>query len=159
MQSTTTNKLTLTKMQKEDLPFVNSTRNLDSTKLWLENNKTIDLESTCKWFENSNPNWYIIKVGSEKVGYVRTSDDTGKSLCIGCDIHPLHRRKGYAESCYKTLINDLFEKGYVNIWLDVFDKNIPAINLYTKLGFIPINSRLVRGENYTTMVYNNYGKK
>ena len=140
-------------MVEKDLPFVNETRNIESTRRWLENDSIISLEDTVKWFREKKPHWYIISSNFVNVGYLRTSDDTGKSICIGCDIHPDFRRRGYATKAYRLLIGALIEKGYVNIWLDVFKENTPALNLYKNLGFIPIGDRIVRSKVYTTMVY------
>ena len=154
-----TGEIFLSPMNEEDLEFVNSTRNFKSTRKWLENNELISLEATKCWYENNKPKWLIISFNSKKVGYIRTSDDTKKSLCIGCDINPNYRRQGYAKQTYEILLKSLYAKGYVNIWLDVFEKNIPAISLYRKLGFKPINSRIVRGEKYITMVHENYNEE
>ena len=140
-------------MKKEDLHFVNSTRNIPSTRLWLENNKEISIEETATWFLEKNPKWFIILLGGQKVGYFRTSDDTGKSVCIGCDIHPDFRRRGIAKRAYRLFINKLKTNKYVNIWLEVFKENKAAVNLYSKLGFVSIGERTVRGEIYLTMVH------
>lgn len=140
------------KANREDFVFINETRNIKSTRKWLENNKFISLASTLEWFDKTSPSWCVVYCDDIKVGYIRTSDDTGKSICIGCDIHPDHRRKGIAFQVYQILINQLIDKGYVNIWLDVFENNIPAINLYEKLNFKKVCKRKVNNETYTTMV-------
>lgn len=146
-------KIHLKPMTKNDLNFVNTTRNLFSTRKWLENNNEISLEDTVAWFERDTPRWYIIYLNEDRVGYIRTSDDTGKSLCIGCDIHPDYRRKGIAFRAYKLFMEELYKNGYVLIWLDVYAKNTAAYSLYDKLGFIPIGNRSNRDEAYVTMVH------
>ena len=145
--------LFLRQMTKEDLSFVNSTRNISSTRKWLENNNEISLEDTKKWFLKNKPNWHVIFFKEKPVGYIRTSDDTKKSICVGCDIHPNFRRKGIARKSYSIFLESLYEEGYVNIWLDVFKENEPAYKLYESLGFIPIGSRIVREKIYVTMVH------
>ena len=110
------------------------------------------------WFDRSAPRWYIIYLNEDRVGYIRTSDDTGKSLCIGCDIHPDHRRKGIAFRAYKLFMEELYKNGYVLIWLDVYANNTAAYSLYDKLGFIPIGSRNNRDEAYVTMVHSREAK-
>lgn len=140
------------KALRDDFVFINETRNIESTRKWLENNKLISLESTLEWFDKTNPVWYVIYCDNIKAGYIRTSEMTGKSICIGCDIHPDFRRKGIAYQSYCIILNQLINNGYVNIWLDVFEKNIPAIKLYKKLNFKKVCKRKVNNEVYTTMV-------
>jgi len=89
--------LKIREMIVEDLEFVNYVRNHNSTRFRLENFEKISIESTRKWFLETHPSWKIIEVSDNPVGYLRTSSDTGKTICIGCDIHPDHRRNGYAK--------------------------------------------------------------
>ena len=146
-------KLALRKMQRKDLEFVNNIRNHNTTRSMLENNNIISYSDTLSWFLNSSPDWLIIEDKKEKVGYIRTSDDTGNSICIGCDIHPEKRRMGYAFYAYKLVIENLYTKKYSVLWLKVFEKNIPAVNLYEKLGFKTSGSEISRGEKYLTMIH------
>jgi ribosomal protein S18 acetylase RimI-like enzyme len=129
---------TLVEMKEDDLAFVNKIRNDSSTRCYLRNNKLISLDETYTWFRTSSPKWFIIDVDGQKVGYIRTSHDTGETICCGCDIHPEHRGKGHSKSAYNLLIEDLYNRGYVLIWLEVFRDNVIAYNLYKKLGFIEV---------------------
>lgn len=140
-------------MKEKDLIFMNSIRNSDQTRFFLEDPRVFTLEETQAWFESKEPEWFIIEVEDQKVGYFRTSENTKKSICIGCDIDPGHRRKGYAKKAYNEFIKKLYSEGFVNIWLDVFRDNEPAINLYKSLGFIEVGSREVRSKDYVTMVH------
>jgi len=103
------------KASRDDFIFINNTRNIESTRKWLENNNTITIDETLDWFDKTNPNWYVIYYKNIKAGYIRTSDDTGKSICIGCDVHPDFRRKGIAFQAYNLILDQLIENGYVNI--------------------------------------------
>lgn len=127
---------TLVEMKEDDLSFVNEIRNDSSTRRYLRNNKLISLDETYAWFKTKSPKWFIINDNGEKVGYIRTSHDTCETICCGCDIHPVHRGKGHSKSAYNVLIEDLYTRGYVLIWLEVFRDNVIAYNLYKKLGFI-----------------------
>lgn len=149
--------VSLRKMTREDLHVVNYIRNHDETRKFLRNSEKITLESTIEWFEKNNPDWLVILDSEEIIGYIRTSQDTGESVCIGCDIHPEKRRKGYARSAYKKCISGLYEKGYLVIWLEVFDNNKNALSLYDSLGFKEIN-RGKRGDRMAiTMVHEKNG--
>lgn len=140
-------------MKKSDLIFVNEVRNDYSTRKNLKNSKKISLESTIEWFETKKPKWKIIEVNNEKVGYLRTSSDTGESICIGCDIAPQHRRKGYAKLAYEKYLKSLYELGYIVIWLEVFDDNLPARKLYQNLNFLDVGCRIVNNKKYIAMVH------
>lgn len=135
----------LRKLEESDLPFLLEVRNDPTTRINLENDSVFTIESCTKWFSKTNPLWYIIEVDGNNVGYIRTNGDE-----IGADIHPEHRRKGYAKEAYKLYLKD---KEYASLW--VFVDNF-AKNLYTELGFVENgNSKIIRGREYIQMVYEN----
>jgi len=145
--------LILRKIKREDLVFVNEIRNDESTRNRLKNPEKISIEKTYEWFDKSDPGWFIIEVKNTPIGYIRTSSDTGETICIGCDIHPDHRRQGYARKAYESYIPKLYQNGYIIVWLEVFDDNFPAKKLYESLGFEKIGSRLVNNKEYLAMVH------
>jgi hypothetical protein len=136
--------VTLRLLTKEDLPFLLEVRNDYSTRRNLENNSIFNLEQCESWFTNLVSPWYIItNQHLEAVGYLRTNGDE-----VGCDIHPLHRRNGYAKAAYQEYLKD---KIYASLW--VFNDNF-AKDLYLKLGFKETGERgFVRGRNYIKMEY------
>jgi len=131
-------------LTKEDLPFLLEVRNDDSTRYNLENNSIFTLEQCQIWFANLTSPWYIIiNKNLKAVGYLRTSGDE-----VGCDIHPLHRKQGYAKAAYQEYLKD---KTYASLW--VFSDNF-AKDLYLKLGFKETNENgFVRGRSYIKMEY------
>lgn len=147
------NLISLIPVEIYDLKFINDIRNNESTRKNLNNTKEISLSDTQIWFEREQPLWFIIEIDNTRVGYIRTSLDTGESICVGCDIHPDYRNLGYASSAYKILIDHLYESNYVVIWLEVFKANLIAQNLYKKLGFLEINTTLKGGRESLTMVH------
>ena len=142
-------------MKEEDLGFVNYVRNNITTRSQLKNSELISFEATRQWFNNTNPRWLVIFDNDDKIGYMRTSHDTGQTICCGCDIHPDYRGKGFAKNAYKLLIDDFYSRGYILLWLEVFRDNIVAYNLYKKLGFIEAGPapRIVNDREYVTMVH------
>ena len=135
----------LRKLEEKDLPFLLEVRNDPTTRINLENNSVFTLESCTEWFSKTNPIWYIIEVNDESVGYIRTTGDI-----VGADIHPKHRRMGYAREAYKLYLKD---KQYASLW--VFVDNF-AKNLYTELGFVENgNSKIIRDREYIEMIYEN----
>ena len=135
----------LRKLEESDLPFLLEVRNDPTTRINLENDSVFTIESCTEWFSKTNPLWYIIKVDGNNVGYIRTNGDE-----IGADIHPEHRRKGYAKEAYKLYLKD---RDYASLW--VFVDNF-AKNLYTELGFVENgNTKTIRDREYIQMVYEN----
>ena len=66
------------------------------------------------------------------IGYTRrymTKIDGKEIIELGCDIHPKHRRKGYAKKAYIDMLSQLET---ASLW--VFEDNF-ARNLYFELGF------------------------
>ncbi len=128
-----------------DLAFLLEVRNDETTRMNLENDSVFTLTECAGWFLKTNPIWYIIEVDNNSVGYIRTNGDE-----VGIDIHPKHRRKGYAREAYKLYLKD---KKYASLW--VFVDNF-AKNLYTELGFVENgNTKTIRGREYIQMVYEN----
>jgi hypothetical protein len=133
----------LRRLNNLDLSFLLEVRNDETTRINLENDSIFTLEQCTDWFFKTDPIWYIIEVDNESVGYIRTDGDV-----VGVDIHPNHRRKGYARSAYNIYLKD---KKYASLW--VFDDNF-AKNLYLDLGFVQNgNVKTIRGRKYIEMIY------
>ncbi len=133
----------LRRLNNLDLSFLLEVRNDETTRINLENDSIFTLEQCTDWFFKTDPIWYIIEVDNESVGYIRTD-----GYVVGVDIHPNHRRKGYARSAYNIYLKD---KKYASLW--VFDDNF-AKNLYLDLGFVQNgNVKTIRGRKYIEMIY------
>ena len=135
-------------LTKEYLSFVLAVRNHETTRINLENDSLFDLEQCENWFKNLKHPWYIILNENIPVGYVRTNGNE-----IGCDIHVDYRRKGYAKTAYKILLENM-EIAYLWVFEDNFAKK-----LYENLGFKDNGEKkIVRNRSYIKMVYHkNYG--
>ena len=133
----------LRQLRIDDLEFLLEVRNDDSTRVNLENDKIFNIDDCTKWFLTTNPLWYVILNNGDKVGYLRTDGDE-----VGCDIHPKHRRKGYARLAYNEYLKD---KDYATLW--VFEDNF-AKNLYESLGFIENGEiKIIRDRKYVRMTW------
>jgi len=130
-------------LTENDLPFLLEVRNDESTRQFLEHDSKFTLKEVLKWFRDNQPKWFVIKMDTTSVGYIRTNGDE-----VGCDIHPNFRKKGYAKMAYELYLQD---KNYASLW--VFEDNF-AVKLYKKLGFTSTeNSKMVRKRNYIKMEY------
>lgn len=136
--------ITLTPLKIKDLPFLLEVRNDPSTRENLEDNREFSLEECESWFETTKPPWFLVKnEEGEKVGYFRIKESD-----IGCDIHPEHRRKGYARQAFKEYLKKV---DYATLW--VFEDNF-AKTLYESLGFRESGeAKFVRDRSYVKMVY------
>jgi len=127
----------LCEMKESDIDFMLEVRNDETTYVNLHTPIKFTYDESINWFRNQNPIWYIINVDGTSVGYIRTSNwnFNNKSITIGCDIHPQHRRKGYAKQAYEKLFDLLSKKEWKSVNLKVLKKNDIAYSLYEKLGF------------------------
>lgn len=107
-------------------------------------------DATIKHFPDGLPYYekyaYIVTIGSLVVASLRLVEpfsDTSIFL-TGLNTHPHFRRQGCASLILQQIIIDYPQH---KIYLDVFEKNTAAINLYLKFGFIrngSMYSRLIR---------------
>jgi predicted GNAT family acetyltransferase len=88
------------------------------------------VENNMREYNNIRTVEYI--ENQHNVGYVRQywrEIDGEKIIELGADVHPKHRRKGYAKAAYIKLLKNLES---ACLW--VFEDNF-ARNLYFELGF------------------------
>ena len=126
------------KIEKSDLSFLNEVRN-EYSEEFLHDSRKFTLDQTEQWFDKFNPDFYIIFLESERIGYFRLSNysEINKNLYIGADIAPKFKGKGFGKLSYEKFIPFIFEKYNLNkISLEVLSTNQVAINLYKKLGFV-----------------------
>ena len=85
--------------------------------------------------------WLVALENDEVVGYVGSQTVLDGSDMMNIAVSPDHRRKGIAEALIDELVHQLQERNSRCLILEVRASNTPAINLYTKLGFIEIGCR------------------
>lgn len=61
----------------------------------------------------------------------------GGEVCL-VFVHPAHRRQGLGQAVTTATVQRLQEIGYQNIYLNVMDQRLPALQLYFTLGFQPL---------------------
>lgn len=85
--------------------------------------------------------WIVATDGDRLVGYVGSQSVMGWADMMNLAVDPVYRRKGIAEGLVDALINKLKDNQVTCLTLEVRDSNMPAINLYTKLGFVEVGRR------------------
>jgi RimJ/RimL family protein N-acetyltransferase len=126
------------KIGLNDLEFLNKVRN-EYAKEYLHDSRTFTLEETKNWYYKSNPEFWMIILDNNTVGYFRLSNYSkeNKNIYIGADIAKEYTGKGIAKDAYNKFIPYAFTIYNLNkISLEVLGTNERAINLYNKLGFV-----------------------
>jgi len=130
--------LTFRKLEIDDLVFFNNVRNSFSEQ-FLHNSKQFTIQETEDWFKYNYPDYYIIELENEKIGYFRLSNHSieNKNIYVGMDIAKEYQGKGYGYYVFNKFIDYLFDVYDLNkVSLEVLKTNQKAIRLYEKLGFI-----------------------
>lgn len=141
------------KIRREDLHFLNEVRNFYAED-FLHDSRKFSIGETFEWLSRENPDYYMIEIEEEIIGYFRISkySPENKNIYIGADIHPNFTGKGLGYLSYKKFISYLFEEYDLNkISLEVLSNNHRAIHLYEKIGFIKEGVKreeILKGEIY-----------
>lgn len=110
------------------------------------------LEKTCfadPWSENAvrseldNPLsvWIVATDENRVTGYVGSQAVLGEADMMNIAVAPDYRRKGIAEGLISALTAELKQQEVHCLTLEVRVSNVPAISLYSKLGFCQVGRR------------------
>jgi len=85
----------------------------------------------------SNEKCYIVvgKLEREVAGYVLSTYSWGKLHILDVAVKKSRRRMGIGKMLVKHMISHAIEKGLPEVYCEVKARNIPALNLFTSLGF------------------------
>jgi ribosomal protein S18 acetylase RimI-like enzyme len=97
----------------------------------LEDASEAELRNIKAYFNKNKDSFYFYFKDGILVGSILFTNDFIQSLCVSGD----YQRKGYGSLLTQYGINRALKKGYKIINLLVFDDNLPAINMYKKIGF------------------------
>ena len=111
-----------------------------------------ELERICfndPWSENSiateldNPLscWLVARDGEKVAGYVGSQTVLDGSDMMNIAVSPEYRNRGIAQILISELVSLLMARNSRCLILEVRASNVPAINLYEKLGFYEIGRR------------------
>ena len=111
-----------------------------------------ELEKICfndPWSENSIASeldnrlslWLVAMDGEKVAGYVGSQSVLGETDMMNIAVHPDYRRQGIGERLVVQLVDALKAKGNHSLMLEVRVSNVPARNLYEKLGFQQVGLR------------------
>lgn len=142
-------------IEHRDLEAIRLLRNDDSTFSQLTFAEMITPAQQEAWFDalgtakdrayftvvtvKHDPDHPILSEG-EFVGMIRTTeiDRINRSICIGADVAPSMRGRGYGTRIYQALLRYLFEDlNFHRVYLLVLETNKVARHLYENVGFVP----------------------
>lgn len=125
------------KMQAEHVPEVAELEKICFLDPWSEKSVASELDNPLSY-------WLVWEEDGKVLGYVGSQTVLGETDMMNVAVHPDARRKGVAEALILALVEGLREKESHCLTLEVRASNLPAINLYEKLGF----SQIGRRKNY-----------
>lgn len=141
--------VTLRLLAEGDLPTTLAWRNNDEARKWFINSDKIELSNHLKWFgsykEKTNDFVFVVEANGSLVGQcaVYGIDGTTQKAEVGRFlVAPEHAGKGYIKHGCQLLIQICWEHlSLEKLFLEVFESNSRAINLYEKLGFRETSTR------------------
>lgn len=159
-----TPRLTVSKISSQDLEEVRNLHNEDSTLSQLTDNSFVTERMQEEWFNalsSSNKSFRFVcrqKIDGSLVGVFRIDnfDNLNKSAMIGLDVAERFRRQGFANEIYECFIEIFFNKLHFHrLYLNTLESNIPAKNLYEKLGFKVegrLNQSIIRDNEFKDLI-------
>jgi RimJ/RimL family protein N-acetyltransferase len=139
-----TDRLEIRLISEKDIEDVRLLHNDFSTLKWLTDTSIVTEAEQIKWFQSLKNNqrhrrYVARKIDDSKiVGVFRLNDIDfqNKSAQVGLDIEKIFRQKGYATEIYDQMLKYIFnDLGMNRVSLVTLANNIPALALYSKLGF------------------------
>ena len=124
----------IAKMNENHVPQIAELEKVCFNDPWSENSIASELQ-------NDLALWLVALENDEVIGYVGSQTVLDGSDMMNIAVSPDHRRKGVAEKLIDELVCLLEERKSRCLILEVRASNAPAINLYTKLGFVEIGCR------------------
>ena len=91
--------------------------------------------------ENSLSLWLVYEQKERVLGYIGSQSVPPESDMMNLAVLPEVRKQGIAQALVRELIRLLHSEGSESLTLEVRVSNLPAISLYTKLGFETVGRR------------------
>jgi len=87
------------------------------------------------FLKNENCLFFVVTINNKIGGFIIAliEGDVGHILLLA--VHPNFRRRGLGTALLKHTLSELKRRGVKKVYLEVGTSNIPAMNLYKKLGF------------------------
>lgn len=86
---------------------------------------------------NQFATYYVVEENGQILGYAGVWCVFEEAHVTNVAVKPEARRRGWGRKLMQKLIETAMSKGAQRIYLEVRPSNLPAINLYRSLGFVP----------------------
>jgi len=116
------------RLNEADKKDYNFEKQLDSKKAIYSHNPEIDLNIKVLTEENEVCAFASYFEYEPQIAFIQF-------LCVDKN----SRRKHYGEKLIRNILEELFKKNYLIVWLNTRTENIKALNLYKKIGFEEFN--------------------
>lgn len=113
------------------------------------------MDSICRDLQNTKLTRYFVleKENGDIIGYAGYWFVADEGQITNIALCKAYRRQGYGEKLVRAMMDTAFAEGCSNIFLEVRVSNIPALQLYHKLGYTVLS---VRKEYYSEPVEDAY---
>ena len=126
--------MSITEMMPSHVPQVAQLEKLCFSDPWSENSIASELENNLSY-------WLVAVDGDVVTGYIGSQTVMGETDMMNIAVHPDYRRRGIAALLVECLVEELKRMQSRSLTLEVRASNLPAQNLYEKLGFFQIGTR------------------
>ena len=140
-------KILITNCLKEHISTICEIDKTSSDYNWTENMFTEELE-------NKNSFFKVLFADNKIVGYIIYHIIIDEAEILNIVIDNNFKRQNFGKYLFEKTLSEISKQNVKNIFLEVGEKNIPAINLYLKFGFKQYNTRnnyYKNGENAILM--------
>ncbi len=97
---------------------------------------------------NKNNIYFVYELAGDLIGYALVSYIFEEGNLAKIAVDPAFQRRGIASELYMACEKECKKKGVSKLYLEVSEKNEPAISLYKKLGF---TKEWVRSKYYSDL--------
>lgn len=121
-------------MNVSDVPQIAALENRCFSDPWSERSVASELENPLSL-------WLVDEREEKVVGYIGSQSVPPEADVMNLAVAPEYRRQGIGRALLETLIRLLHNGGMESLTLEVRETNMPALALYTALGFREVGRR------------------
>lgn len=122
------------KMRLEDAPAIAQLEKICFSDPWSENSIASEVNNPLSY-------WLVAEDHGVVAGYVGSQSVLDAADMMNLAVSPDYRRKGVAVALIRELCHHLQQNQVIALLLEVRVSNLPAIQLYEKLGFQQVGRR------------------
>ncbi len=126
--------MVLAEMTAAHVPQIVALENICFSDPWSGHSIAVELKNPLSL-------WLVALDGEDVAGYIGSQSVMDEADMMNLAVAPRYRRQGVGERLVLALVDRLRSRGVCRLSLEVRDSNLPALALYTKLGFRQVGLR------------------